>query len=256
MQKNLDMSNITINVAAGGIFSKFMHVVQNAQIINPYFESLYIQNIDERSLVNEKNIFNNIFNQKIEDNQVPQNCVGVHTYSKFSPIELSTKLNDYKKIVSKLRFTENFNKKFNSYLEKLNIDENYIGVHIRLCDMNIHHGDVYGNLVFEDFLNEIQKLKEDGKKIFVASDNNESLSKLKSLYNDDIVYVNDFLRGETETEDTLILQANHFKDVQLWEEAFIEMLLLSKCGTLICRTSNLNNVAIIYSNSLKKIIRI
>ena len=122
--------------------------------------------------------------------------------------------------------------------------------------MNIHHGDVYGNLVFEDFLNEIQKLKEDGKKIFVASDNNESLSKLKSLYNDDIVYVNDFLRGETETEDTLILQANHFKDVQLWEEAFIEMLLLSKCGTLICRTSNLNNVAIIYSNSLKKIIRI
>lgn len=232
------MSNITINVAVGGVFSKFMYVVQNAQIINPDFKSLYIQNIDGRSLVNEENIFNNIFDQKIEDNQVSYNCVAVHSYSKFSPIELSTNLNDYKKIVSKLRFTENFNRKFNSYLEKLNIDENYIGVHIRLCDMNIHHGDAYGTLVFEDFLNEIQKLKEEGKKIFVASDNNESLSKLKSLYNDDIVYADGFLRGETETEDTLILQANHFKDVRLWEEAFIEMLPLSKCGTLICRSSN------------------
>ena len=250
------MSNITINVAVGGVFSKFMYVVQNAQIINPDFESLYIQNIDGRSLVNEENIFNNIFEQKIEDNQVSHNCVAVHSYSKFSPIELSRNLNDYKKIVSKLRFTENFNKKFNSYLEKLNIDENYIGVHIRLCDMNIHHGDAYGIFVFEDFLNEIKKLKEDGKKIFVASDNNESLSKLKSLYNDDIVYVDGFLRGETETEDTLILQMNHFKDVRLWEEAFIEMLLLSKCGTLICRSSNVNNTAVIYSNSLKKIIRI
>lgn len=122
--------------------------------------------------------------------------------------------------------------------------------------MNIYHKNDYGNLVFEDFLNEIQKIKDEGKKIFVASDNNESLSKLKSLYNDDIVYVDGFLRGETETEDTLILQKNHFKDVKLWEEAFIEMLLLSRCGTLICRTSNVNNVAIIYSNNLKNIIRI
>jgi len=250
------MSNITINVAVGGVFSKFMYVVQNAQIINPDFESLYIENIDGRSLINEENIFNNIFDQKIEDNQVSHNCVAVHSYSKFSPIELSQNLNDYKKIVSKLKFTENFNKKFNSYLEQLNIDENYIGVHIRLCDMNIHHGDAYGTLVFEDFLNEIQKIKEDGKKIFVASDNNESLYKLKSLYNDDIVYADGFLRGEIETEDTLILQANHFKDVRLWEEAFIEMLLLSKCGTLICRSSNVNNTAVIYSNTLKKIIRI
>lgn len=250
------MNNITIKVQAGGVFSKFMYVVQNAQIINPNFDSLYIENIDNKSLVNEKNIFNNIFDQTIEDNQVSYNCVQVHNYSKFSPIELSRNLNDYKKIVSKLHFTKNFNKKFNSYLEKLNIDENYIGVHIRLCDMNIYHRNDYGNLVFEDFLNEIQKIKDEGKKIFVASDNNESLSKLKSLYNDDIVYVDGFLRGETETEDTLILQKNHFKDERLWEEAFIEMLLLSKCGTLICRTSNVNNAAIIYSNTLKTIIRI
>jgi|694.fasta_scaffold24707_13 hypothetical protein len=250
------MDNITIKVLAGGIFSKFMYVIQNTQMINTNFDSLYIENIDEKSLINEENIFNNIFEQKIQDNQVSHDCVVVPNYSKFLPIEDSKNLNDYKKIVNKLRFTENFNKKFNSYLEKLNIDENYIGMHIRLCDMNIHHKDDYGSLVFEDFLNEIKKLKEDGKKIFVASDNNESLLKLKSLYNDDIVYVDGFLRGETENEDTLLLQTNHLKDVTFWEEAFIDMLLLSKCETLICRSSNFNNASIIYSNSLKKIIRI
>lgn len=47
------MNNITIKVEAGGVFSKFMYVVQNVQIINPNFDSLYIENIDNKSLVNE-----------------------------------------------------------------------------------------------------------------------------------------------------------------------------------------------------------
>jgi uncharacterized protein YktA (UPF0223 family) len=250
------MSNITIEVLAGGVFSKFMCIVQNIQKINPNFESLYISNIDEKSLINEENIFNNIFDQKIKENQILYGSTNLHSYSKFNPIELSTNFSDYKKIVTKLKFTENFNKKFNSYLEKLNIDENYIGVHIRLCDMNIYHASDYGILSFDDFLNEIQKLKDNGKKIFVASDNNESILKLKSIFNDDVVYLDGFLRGEYETEDTLMLQSNNFKDIRFWEEAFIEMLFLSRCGTLICRSSNLSNASIIYSNTLKKIIRL
>jgi hypothetical protein len=250
------MNNITLSVDAGGIFSKFMFIVQNAQKINSDFESLYILNNDDRSLVNDENIFNHIFDQEIKDDQTLFNCVHLHNYSKFSPIELSKNLEDYKKIVSKLKFTENFIKKFNSYLEKLNIDENYIGVHIRLCDMNIRHASDYGTLTFDDFLGEIQKLKEGDKKIFVISDNNESLLKLKSLFNDDVIYIDGFLRGETENEDTEKLQLNNFKNTRLWEEAFIEMLLLSKCGELICRTSNLNNSSIVYSNTIKKIIRL
>jgi hypothetical protein len=250
------MNNITLSVDAGGVFSKFMFIVQNARNVNSDFESLYILNNDNKSLVNDENIFNNIFDQEIKDDQMSFNCEHLNNYSKFSPIELSANLEDYKKIVSKLKFTENFNKKFNSYLEKLNIDENYIGVHIRLCDMNIYHSSDYGMLTFDDFLGEIQKLKEKDKKIFVASDNTESIMKLKSLFNDDVIYIDGFLRGESENEDTSILQLNNFKDIRLWEEAFIEMLLLSKCGELICRTSNLNNASIIYSNTIKKIVRL
>lgn len=250
------MNNITLSVDAGGIFSKFMFIVQNARNINLDFESLYILNNDNRSLVNDQNMFNHIFDQEIKDDQTSFNCVHLHNYTKFSPIELSGNLEDYKKIVSKLKFTDNFNKKYNSYLEKLNIDESYIGVHIRLCDMNIYHSSEYGILTFDDFLGEIQKLKKKDKKIFVISDNTESILKLKSLFNDDIIYIDGFLRGESENENTSVLQLNNFKNIRLWEEAFIEMLLLSKCGELICRTSNLNNASIIYSNTIKKIIRL
>jgi kynurenine 3-monooxygenase len=50
------MGNITIKVLAGGIFSKFMYVIQNTQMINTNFDSLYIENIDEKSLINEEKL--------------------------------------------------------------------------------------------------------------------------------------------------------------------------------------------------------
>ena len=37
------------------------------------------------------------------------------------------------------------------YQDKFNIDESTVGVHIRLTDMNIVHGNDYGVLTFEDF---------------------------------------------------------------------------------------------------------
>jgi hypothetical protein len=83
------------------------------------------------------------------------------------------------------------------------------------------------------------------------------LIKLQKEFGDDLVFVKDFIRGKTEIEDTYkTIFLPYLKDKKLWVEAFIEMLLLSKCGTLICRSSNVNNASIIYSNTLKKIIRI
>jgi hypothetical protein len=248
--------NYTINVSAGGIFSKLMFAIQNIQKIHVDFESVYINNVDVRSLVGYENIFNTIFEQTLIDNQPTHKCLHLGNYSKYNPIEHSDNLSDYKKIVSKLKFTENFSKNFEKHLNELKVDDTFIGLHIRLCDMNIYHAKEYGVLHFNDYLNELKKHINKDTRIFVASDNDESIEKLKKKLGDRLYYVDGFIRGKTEIEATDKLQLDNFKNPKLWEEAFIEMLLLSKCGGLICRTSNVNNVSLIYSDTIKKIIKL
>jgi hypothetical protein len=250
------MDKFIVNVDAGGIFSKFITVIQNLKISGIDFDSVYINNIDDRSLTGDDNIFNSILDQTKDENLPIISCIYPGTYSKHSPIESSDNLPDYKKIIKKIRFNQDLINKINYYLDIYKINENYLGVHIRLCDMNIYHSNDYGILYYEDFLEAIKKEKGPNTKIFLTSDNKESIKKLKQEFGDDLVYVEDFLRGETESEDTMEFQLNNFKDKRLWKEAFIEMFLLSKCGTLICRTSNLSNVSIIYSDTLKRIIRL
>lgn len=250
------MNNFRLDVGAGGIFSKFIFVIQNLNKINSDFESVYVNNIDDRSLIGDDNIFDLILDQTKDETLPVVGCTHLGNYSKFSPIESSSKLQEYKKIVKKIKLSQKIIDELNEYLNKYNINENYLAVHIRLCDMNIYHSSEYGVVNYEDFLKHIREEKKEGMKIFLSSDNYESIEKLKNEFGDDIVYIDEFLRGNSEKEDTLNLQLSNFKDVRLWEEAFIEMLLLSKCGTLICRTSNLNNVSIIYSDTIKKIIRL
>jgi hypothetical protein len=251
------MDKFIVNVNAGGIFSKFMNVIQNINKTNINFDSVYINNIDDRSLIGDDNIFDSIFDQTKDESLPSITCVYQGgTYSKSFPIESSKNLGNYKKIINQLKFKSDLNDKIDYYLGKYKVDENYLGVHIRLCDMNIYHYRDYGILYYEDFLEAIKKEKGPNTKIFLASDNKESIEKLKQEFGDDLIYIEDFLRGETESEDTMELQLNNFKNKRLWEEAFIEMILLSKCSKLICRTSNLNNVSIIYSDTIKEVIRL
>jgi hypothetical protein len=249
-------SNFNINVQAAGIFSKFDFVLQTIDWINPDFDNVFINNIDDRSLVNERNIFNHIFDQNFTSDYPSYECHRSYSYSKFFPIENSPRMDSYKKIVKKLKFSDELKENFEFYLDLLGLDADFLGVHIRLCDMNIYHGGDYGLLYFDDFLNAIKENKGPNTKIFVASDNNESIIKLKKEFGDDLYFADQFIRGESETEDTSIIVGNNFKDKKIWIEAFLEMLLLSKCGTLICRSSSLSNTSIIYSDTIKKIIRL
>ena len=250
------INNIKLNVSAGGVFSKFIFVIQNLKNINSNFENVYINNIDDRSLTGKNNIFNFIFNQKEIDEMLNYDCQHLGNYSKFNPIENSYNLNDYKKIIKKIKFKDSFLEKLKYHQQLLNINNPFLAVHIRLCDMNNIHKDDYGVLYFNDFLNRILNEEKKYNKILICSDNNTSIKKLKKYFKDKIVYIDGLIRAEDENEDSSILQEKNFKNPVFWEEAFIEMLLLSKCETLICRSSNLSNISIIYSDTIKNIIRI
>lgn len=239
--------NYRFDIDAGGIFSKYMFGIQNA--IKYDFESFYLNIIDERT---NSNAFDFVLNQKIQDMFTTISCKNLGTYSKKNPIEKSINFNIYKELVKKIEIKKNILNKVDKYVKNLNIDENTIGVHIRLTDMNIHHESQYGTLTLESFISNMSA----DKNYFIASDNHESIQKLKEIFGNNIKYVPKMIRCEKETDDSTILQIDNFKNKKFWIESFIEMLLLSKCNKIVCRTSNLVNASIIHSNSIKEIIRL
>jgi hypothetical protein len=239
--------NYIFDIDAGGIFSKYMFAIQNA--IRHNFDSMYLNVTDDRTI---SNVFDFVLDQKIEDEFVRINCENIGSYSKINPIEDSPNFNSYKELVKKIKIKQNILDKVNEYIKKLNINENTVGVHIRLTDMNIHHVNQYGSLCFENFLSNMDITKD----YFIASDNHESIERLKQIFGSKIKYIPNMIRCEKETDDSTLLQIDNFKNEQFWVEAFIEMLILARCGKIICRTSNLINASIVHSNNINEIIRL
>jgi hypothetical protein len=241
------MINYVFDIDAGGIFSKYMFGVQNA--IKHEFDSMYLNITDNRTI---SNAFDFVLDQKIETDSYRINCENLGTYDKINTIENSPNFNNYKELVKKIKIKQTILDKVDEYVEKLNITEKTIGVHLRLTDMNIHHIKQYGSLSFENFLSNMDTNKD----YFIASDNHESIEKLKQIFGDKIKYIPNMIRCERETDDSTLLQIDNFKNEQFWVEAFIEMLILSKCNKIICRTSNLINASIVHSNNINEIIRL
>ena len=141
--------------------------------------------------------------------------------------------------------------------EALSINfKNCLGVHLRLTDMNVIHAKDYGTLTFNDYVNNIKdicKLHPDIDNIFIASDNNESLEKLKNInFGREIRYVPNLLRTEAEDGDCSHLQALNMHKEFFWHEAFLETYLLSKCKYLLHRVSSVASTALVLSDSITK----
>lgn len=247
---------VRLHITGGGIFSKMMLAIQSIADLGYDLESCYLNIADHRALSSEgTNPLDSIINQTYDPSYASVDCRFLDSYNTKNRVEESKEYEKLKHIASQLKYKPELSALVNDYVYMLGIKDNTIGVHIRLCDMNILHGADYGVFSFSDYYFKICKeLKSSNANIFVASDNEESILKLKTIFGNRISYVPNLIRAKTEIEDSSTLQSDNFRSTKFWQEAFLEMLLLSKCSTLICRTSNVANMAIISSNSIKKII--
>jgi hypothetical protein len=246
---------VSLQITGGGVFSKMMLAIQSIAHLGYELENCYLNIVDDRALSPERtNPLDSIIDQSYDSSYIPVGCIFAPSYNSRDRVEESGDYEKLKRIASQLKYKPELSVLVDDYVYLLGIKDNTIGVHIRLCDMNIIHGADYGVLTFNDYLEAIQEeLKSNNANIFVASDNEESILKLKAIFGNRISYVPNLIRAKTEIEDSSVLQSDNFKSTKFWQEAFLEMLLLSKCSTLICRTSNVANMAIISSNSIKKI---
>ena len=244
-----------VNVEYGGVFSKVMILLQYLERNRCNLEECYLCVSDPRAL-NECNYnpLDYVFNQELLKEFEYRVATCTCTYTAKKRIDESEAYDTLKKLANSLQYKEEFLNLVNRYVEEFSIDRDTVGIHVRLCDMNIHHKNDYGQLTYSDFLKVIKEEIAPESKLFVASDNLESLIKLKEEFGDRVKYVPDLIRAQLETDDSYELQLKYFKTKELWVEAFLEMMLLSKCSKFICRTSNLANMSIITSNTFKKVI--
>lgn len=242
--------NLFCDVAGGGIFSKFALCIQS---ILPIWhiskvEKIYLNHVSK--LVQIPNPFDLIYDQNPNLSYVYVNSGNRNTYLE---IHKSNDLPYLKEIVSKLKYKQSILDNIEKIRQDLNITDRTLGVHLRLGDMNMIHGDMYGVVYYEHFQRKIDEALKSGQydNIFAASDNFESIEKLINRYGDKIRFCNSLMRLKNEDDDGYKFQIDNFSTPEFWLNSYYDMLLLSKCGGIIYRVSNFANASIMHSNTIK-----
>lgn len=197
-----------------------------------------------------QNPYDDVFDQNITDEYERINCWGnkLMDYNEEVLADIRNKVQPY------FKFKKSLTDIIDSFVNWNNIGEDTLGVHIRMSDMNAWHGDQFGYVYYETYLKYIDELLSSGKikNIFIASDNKETLQKLKNRYN--IIYYEDVARTDNEHEigkEPQLRKKGHERMEGFYNfyTPFIDLLLLSKCGYFIGRKhSNFSIAATMLGN--------
>ena len=242
---------IHIKTNGGGIFSHFYLALRTVEfkIKNiDSIESIYLEPNSD-TVIGQKcigfNPFDFTLDQKIEtfDIYINSSIFAIHETLKDIDSEF---LNRMRQICDKILIKKEIIKSTNSL-----INENTLGVHIRLTDMFQHHPYYISQLgnSTEAYINKTISLIEQNHPIFVSSDNKESLINFQKKFN--VIFNNSRNIAETEYDkDYLTYQYDNFDKEWFWNDSFLDMISLSKCGSLLYNVSSLNTTSFLYSKSI------
>jgi hypothetical protein len=180
-------------------------------------------------------------------------------YNSKDPIEHSGRLSDYKRVLRKLHIQQEIIKRVDDLCELVNINEKTLAVHVRMTTATAHADQAV--VSHEDYVKTIDRELATGNYtgLYVATDNVESLVKMEQRYGHIIRYYPNLLRLPTESIGNIeewSWKYDMFFHKKFWQESFMECMTLARCGGLICRDSNFSNAAIVFSNTLERIVRI
>lgn len=282
------MKNYIFVLPGGGPFSRFLQcgiiplAELNTQFDNAFFTlSPFVENTNNDEYLEEAvnhiirnrtameaygierpydHIMGYVLDQKIDRSYEYNGFLPIgKMFTKDDPIENSPLLPEFKRVLSKFHIQNEIKTKVDDLCKLVNINERTLGVHVRLTTMSVHTN--YDKITIEDYFNAIDNALSSGAYdgIYVATDNVESLIKMEQRYSSIIRYYPNLYRLPTE-EVTERWQWSWEYDMffhkRFWQESFMEAMTLARCGGLLCNTSNFSNAAIVFSNSIKKVIRL
>ena len=163
--------------------------------------------------------------------------------------------NNYK-IAKKLNWNNDIINKINHY-KNIFIDDNTLGIHLRFTSMTVHN-NIYGNVSFKDYIDKIKTYIEKYNiiNLFIASDNHESIQKIKDeIPNIKINYFDNFSKQTHEVQknhNAIDFEIyNRVNNKESYTEVILDSIMLSKCKYLIYRVSSVSLLAILLGNNIK-----
>lgn len=261
--------NILVKTMGGGIFSIFtvaiqqiLHNVSNVKDI----ENIYIEIDKSRQVYSNNEIIEwvqkienetgNPFDFVLEQKNLQPSIVLVasplKTYDNHENLYGTEELKKLQIICSKIKIKENVLSKI-----KKDIDKNTLGVHVRLTDMLEHHLDKHKGGSTDEYIYHLKNITSNNnfKNIYIASDNEFSLQKIKENF--DIIHNDTNNLNKTEHGgDYYNYQLDNMHREFFWVDSFVDMLSLSRCGVLLYKLSNLNNTSLFFSKTLTKFYKI
>lgn len=260
--------NILVRTIGGGIFSTFVVAIQSIlKQVNDLekIDNIYIEFDKERSLNTKHNyhLNDNVYNFAFDQNAdnisivVHGEVYSDHIYQNLGDLINTENLAKIQLIVSKLKLK-------NKILDKINseINENTLGVHIRITDMIALHDNYMAHIRTKDSyvskINQIILQNNNVDKIFIASDNDILLSELKKQFPNIIsnTVSNRFDAVYDHSGSYMDYQYNQMSNEKFWIDSFVEMYSLSKCGYLLYSTSNLSHSSLFFSKTIDKIYKL
>jgi hypothetical protein len=254
---------LIVNTIGGGIFSLYH------QAIEPILEycinnkdtniSSYKIIINDSHYIKNKNLFDDFFDYTTDSDLDNTQLYCIQPNKFFLKIHESPHYNKIKEIVTFNKINPYILNKVTKYVNEFMINENTLGIHIRLTDMNIHHASDHGIFNFNTYTNKIDNILEEHSNIdnmFICSDNEESIIKIKELYGDKykINYITDAFRVKKENDDNFTFQIDMVNTVDTFHiKIFIEMLVAAHSKYFIYRVSDVSNFILAYSKTITNI---
>jgi len=257
--------HLIVYTYGGGIFSLFNQAIR--KILFTYegrydvIESFKIR-LEDSHYIERKDFFDNLFDYS-DCSDTPHIITMSHDavpkHFNFLRAFTSEYYNSIKQIVSKNTINKDILSVVSEYQKEFKIDENTLGIHVRLTDMNRCHIDLYKYVSIEDYYTQIDAFIETHPSInsfFIASDNHESIIKIMQKYGDKykISYVKNTYRVSNEDSDnSLPTRTNNNSIPDIEQKIFTEVLTMAKCGYFIHRISDVANFMILYSDTFKEV---
>lgn len=182
----------------------------------------------------------------------------VHTYEPLllwkllgTPLEKEHRKKINKIISDNIKIRKDILKEVNSFYKKY-FNEEVLGVHVRGTDKKLEYP--HRALPISSYLKQIEEhvARKPNSKIYVASDNNESIYKIRELVGKEKLIVYPSVRANKYFAKNPICLTSA-TGPKHGEECLKEMLLLSKCNHIICTDSNVAATSI-YMNPEAEVI--
>ena len=230
--------------------------VENENAWNYYFEE--INNIEENDVFSSEHKISDIFlcgelDFDLENKFLIRN---MHSYDSLklwsiagTEKEKNHRLEVFKIIQKYIKVKKDILSRVEKFKQLKMNEELLIGVHVRGTDKKTEYP--FKQLTFKHYIDKINdivsKNPDKSYKIYVASDNNESIIKMADYYGKKNIICHPSIRVSSHSSKIPIHLKNDIDKRKHGEETLIEMLLLSKCNHIIGTDSNFTAVASYYN---------